>query len=142
MFQFEIYALPVPQKHTRFSRGHCYDPSAKDKAAIQWQARPFAPPQPFSDPAILDLTFYLPIPKSAPAMRKRQMANHVIHHIKRPDVDNLAYLVTNALKGIFYADDSQIVDLVMRKRYGEIPRTVVRITPIEQIAPTRGEECV
>ena len=69
------------------------------------------------------------------------MLNHVIHHIKRPDVDNCAYLVTNALKNIFYVDDSQIIDLVLSKRFAEKPKTIVKIMPIEEIAPTRGIEC-
>jgi Holliday junction resolvase RusA-like endonuclease len=141
MFLFEIHSEPIPQKQTQFSRGHAYDPSHKDRLAIQWQARPYAPKQPFFDPCVMDLTFYMPIPKATSGVRRRQMCNHIIHHVKRPDVDNLAYLVTNALKGIFYVDDSQITDLTLHKRYSDTPKTVVKITPLEQIAPTRGEQC-
>jgi Holliday junction resolvase RusA-like endonuclease len=142
MFLFEINSPPIPQKQTQFCRGHAYDPSAKDRRQIEWQAKPYAPAQPFLDPCVMDLTFYLPIPKATSGIRRRQMLNHVIHHIKRPDVDNLAYLVTNALKGLFYKDDSQITDLMLHKRFGENPRTVVKITPLEQLAPTRGDQFV
>lgn len=141
MFLFEIHSKPVPQKQTQFSRGRAYNPSSADQRHIQWQARPYAPKEPFSDPCAMDLTFYMPIPESTSGIRRRQMINGVIHHTKRPDVDNLAYLVTNALKGLFYADDSQITDMHLHKRYGEIPKTVVKITPIEEISPTRGSQC-
>jgi Holliday junction resolvase RusA-like endonuclease len=51
----------------------------------------------------------------------------MIKHITRPDVDNLAYIVTNAMKGIIYKDDSQIVEKHERKQYGIDPRLVVEI---------------
>lgn len=37
----------------------------------------------------------------------------------RPDVDNLAYGVTNALTGVIWPDDSQIVDQHIFKRYAD-----------------------
>jgi Holliday junction resolvase RusA-like endonuclease len=145
MFIFEIQGTPIPQKQTKFFRRAnfvgTYDPCSKQKEQIQWQSKPFAPTQPLCCPVKLDLTFYFPVPKSTSSVRRRQMLNHVIHHIVRPDADNCAYLITNALKKIFYQDDSQIIDLHIHKRYGEFPKTVVVITPIEGIAPTQGEKC-
>ena len=69
------------------------------------------------------------------------MENHVILPIKRPDVDNLAYLVTNSLKGIVYADDSQVVDLILHKRYGNDPRTVIKVIPIINHEQAFGDTC-
>lgn len=117
---------PVPQQQTKQSRGRWYDPSIKEKEMIIWQAREFAPKQPFDGPCEVDLMFYMPIPKTS-KIQARNMANGVILPIKRPDIDNLAYLVTNAMKGLFYQDDSQITDLSLHKRYGEQPKTVVKI---------------
>lgn len=141
MFLFEIHGDPVPQQQTRFARGIAYDPSKKAREMIQWQIKPYAPKDLLMGPIKVDLTFYFPVPKSVSKIRRRQMLNHVIHHIKKPDVDNCAYLVTNAMKKIFYNDDSQIIDLSMHKRYSEEPKTVVTIIPIEEIAPTRGDDC-
>jgi|SRR5579872_963240 len=142
MFIFEIIGNPIPQKQTQFIRstGIAYDPSKKDKTQIQWQVRPYAPKEPLLGPIKLDLTFYFQPPKSTSNVRRTQMLNHVIHHIKKPDADNCAYLITNALKGIFYRDDAQIIDLGIHKRYGEEAKTVVRIVAIHEIAPTRGDE--
>lgn len=143
MFLFEIHGDPIPQKQTQFVRatGIAYDPSKKHRLSIQWQVQPYAPKVPLHGPVSVDLTFYFVPPKSTSGVKRRQMLNHVIHHIKKPDADNCAYLVTNALKHIFYHDDSQIIDLSIHKRYAEIAKTVVKIIPIEEIAPTRGEEC-
>jgi len=143
MFIFEIHGDPIPQKQTQFIRasGIAYDPSRKEREKIQWQAKPYAPLEPLIGPILVDLAFFFIPPPSSSKIRKRQMLNHVIHHIKKPDADNCAYLITNALKGIFYRDDAQIIDLHIHKRFAEKAKTVVKIVPIEEIAPTRGIEC-
>jgi len=118
-----------------------YDPSSKDREKILWQIRAYAPSEPYGCPLKVDLTFFLPIPISISKVKKRQMINQVILPFKRPDIDNLGYLVTNAMKNILYKDDSQIVDLYMHKRYGEEPRTVVKIIPIINAEQARADEC-
>lgn len=75
----------------------------------------------------------MPIPKSTSAKIRAQMLNAVILPTKRPDFDNLAYLVTNALKKIVYADDSQVTDCIILKRYAERPRTEIEIHPLDPI---------
>jgi Holliday junction resolvase RusA-like endonuclease len=144
MFIFEILGNPIPQKQTQFIRasGIAYDPSRKERDQFLWHAKHYAPSEPLLGPVMVDLSFFFAPPASTSGVKRRQMLNHVIHHIKKPDADNCAYLVTNAMKGVFYHDDAQIIDLCIHKRYAEVPRTVVKITPIEEIAPTRGVECV
>ncbi len=143
MFLFEIHGDPIPQKQTQFIRktGIAYDPSKKSRSQIQWQSRPYAPSVPLQGPISVDITFYFAPPKSTSSVKRRQMLNHVIHHTKKPDADNCAYLITNALKGIFYDDDAQIIDLNIHKRFAEVAKTVVKIIAIEEIAPTRGVSC-
>jgi len=142
MYLFELHGNPIPQKQTQFTRTCiAYDPSKKNRELMQWQMKPYAPEQPISGPVMVDLTFYFEPPKSTSGIRRRQMLNHVLHHTKKPDADNCAYIVTNAMKNIFYTDDSQIIDLNIHKRYGDLAKTVVKVIPIEQIAPTRGEPC-
>lgn len=141
MFLFTIPGDPIPQKQTRFARGIAYDPSSKYRKAIEWQMKHYAPKTPLGGALDVDITFVFAVPKSTSGVRKRQMINHVIHHIKKPDADNCAYLITNAMKKIFYDDDSQIIDLHVHKRYGEVAQTVVRITPIHSAEPTQGGRC-
>jgi Holliday junction resolvase RusA-like endonuclease len=126
MYLFEIHQKPIPQKQTQWGRGKGYDPSKKDKETLIWQIRAYAPIKPIEGPVLVDIMFYMPIPKTS-KIQARNMANGAILPIKRPDVDNLAYLITNAMKGIFYEDDSQIVDLLLHKRYGEQTKTVVKV---------------
>lgn len=64
-------------------------------------------------PLALSVDFVMPRPISAP---KRSTPPAV----KRPDVDKLARAILDALTGIWFADDSAIVDLHARKRLAEI----------------------
>ena len=121
MIVFEVYGNPIPQKQTKFVRktGIAYNPSKKAQDQFQWQVKPYAPSEPLTCPIVLDLTFFVPIPQSKSKVKKRLMANHTILPIHKPDIDNLAYLITNAMKKIFYEDDAQIIDMYLHKRYSE-----------------------
>lgn len=68
---------------------------------------------PWAGPLALSLVFYFLRPKSLP--------KRVTRHAKRPDVDNLAKAVLDALRSIAYQDDGQITKLEVEKRYGEKP---------------------
>lgn len=51
----------------------------------------------------------------------------------RPDVDKLVRAVLDALTGVAYSDDSQVVQLVAQKRYcapGESERTIIAVSPM------------
>lgn len=139
MFQFELYGPLVPQKQTRWAckchQGHAYDPSKKDKEHIQWQIRPMAPEYPLTTPIELTLAFFFPIPKTTSKAMREQMLNRVILPDKKPDADNLAYLVTNALKEIVYDDDKRIVAQHIYKFYGPEPKIIIRVRPILQAQP-------
>jgi Holliday junction resolvase RusA-like endonuclease len=128
---FTLHLVPVPQKQTRFAfRGkypHAYDPSKPDLERIQWMIRPYAPKEVITGPVSVSYSFYLPIPKATSRVKTGQMDRNMIKHISKPDLDNLAYLVTNAMKGIIYHDDSQIVEKYERKQYGLDPRIVIEI---------------
>lgn len=60
-------------------------------------------------PVVLGLSFVLPRPVSLP---KRVQA-----HTKKPDVDKLTRAVLDALTGVVWQDDSQVVDVSATKRY-------------------------
>ena len=131
MLIFEIHTIPKPQKQTKFSYKGAYDPSKEYKTALQWQIKPYAPSNPILGPVRVHISFFLPIPKITPSMRRKQMINGLCVPWRRPDLDNLAYTVTNAMQDIIYKDDSQIIDLVLSKRYAEIPKIVIKILEMD-----------
>lgn len=135
MYRFTLSGNPIPQKQTRFSCRNgvprAYDPSKKDMEMIRWQVKPFAPPSPLQGPISLTLLFFLPIPKATSKVKRRQMIDRFILPVVKPDEDNLAYIVTNALKGLVYEDDRQICEKHVYKVYDELPRTEIIVKTIQ-----------
>lgn len=70
---------------------------------------------------------YYPIPKSASKKKRMDMAMGYVRPTKKPDCDNIAKIVCDALNGIVYHDDSQIYELTVIKKYSDTPRVTVRM---------------
>ncbi|MDB5593734.1 MAG: endodeoxyribonuclease RusA [Hyphomicrobiales bacterium] len=49
----------------------------------------------------------------------------------RPDVDNIAKLIADAINAIVYEDDAQVAALHVEKRYGPLPGIVVTVEPLD-----------
>lgn len=76
-------------------------------------------------PVRLCAGFYLPRPKSLGGKPRA--------HMTRPDVDKLARAIGDALTGVVWRDDSQVVQLKVEKQYaavGESPCAVIAVTPV------------
>jgi Holliday junction resolvase RusA-like endonuclease len=85
--------------------------------------RDHAPERLIDGPLIFVAKFYLQKPTTLP--RKFTMT---ALPTKRPDLDNLVHKMTDQFNGVFWRDDSQIVDVLARKRYSHDGRTGVEIT--------------
>ena len=131
MILFEIDGPPIPLSRPRSCRKgnfvSIYDSQKKEKAQTQWQIKSFYRESPLSVPLAVELTFYMPIPKMTSKIKKRLMLQGNIHHITKPDIDNLEKYVLDCMNGIVYTDDSHIDVMVCYKKYSEKPRTVVKI---------------
>lgn len=67
------------------------------------------------------------ISKSASKKKRLEMLGGTIRPTKKPDVDNLVKSILDALSGVAYKDDSQVVELTIGKIYSENPLTIVTI---------------
>lgn len=59
------------------------------------------------------------LPKSASKKTKAEMLANNIRPTKKPDIDNIAKVVFDALNGLAYGDDAQITNGTLVKKYGE-----------------------
>ena len=88
----------------------------------------------FVGPVAIGVVFQLPRPQSLP--------KRVLHHTKKPDLDKLARALKDALKGVLYQDDSQVVELHARKAYAApaaAPRAIVAVTEVADPDPVQPE---
>lgn len=125
-----IQGSPVAKGRPRFARrGNfvtTYTPTntAQAESEIQKEALNHIR-EPITAPVELSIVFYMAIPSSTSKKRAESLKN--APHVKRPDVDNLAKLVLDALNGIAWKDDSQVFKMTVEKRYSDNPRTEVTI---------------
>jgi Holliday junction resolvase RusA-like endonuclease len=128
-----IEGRPVPKARPRVYNGHGVTPTRtrRAEASLLAQARPYAPQEPLRGPLAVEVTSYLPVPSKA-TLKKRGVTIAACltgAHLPTgtPDADNLAKLATDALNGVMWVDDGQIVRLVSEKRYGLKPGTRIII---------------
>lgn len=72
------------------------------------------------------------IPKSKPKKTQTAMKLNMIWPTKKPDFDNIFKIICDALNGIAYADDAQIVEAQISKIFtaSNVPRVEVEICEI------------
>ncbi|MEW4368602.1 RusA family crossover junction endodeoxyribonuclease [Paenibacillus kandeliae] len=133
MIQFTVLGEPVAQGRPRASTvsGHIrmYDPakSSDYKDYVRLAASAHAPKILLEGPLSMMLTVYRSTPKSFSNKKTAAAEAGQIKPTTKPDVDNYLKGVKDALKGVIWKDDSQVVEVFARKRYSTRPRIEVKI---------------
>ena len=70
---------------------------------------------------------WLAIPVSWPKKKQASALDGTLRPTGKPDLDNVAKLLADALNGILWHDDSQIVALEVEKHYGASPATALSV---------------
>lgn len=73
----------------------------------------------------VDLDIRLMVPMSWSAKKRAQALEGQIHPTKKPDADNVTKAIFDAMNGIVWGDDVQVVRLSLCKRYGATPGVTV-----------------
>ena len=81
------------------------------------QALPYKPAEPLTGPITVRIALALPVPASWSKRKRQAAAEGDLLPTGRPDLDNFAKLILDALNGVFFGDDAQIVDLRATKAY-------------------------
>lgn len=133
MISFTIPGKPVAQGRPRAARrGNrimMYDPKpSKDyKEYVAKIAKEYAPEEPTEAALGVQMKIYREIPKSTTKKDRKLINEGLKRPIVRPDTDNYTKAILDALNGIIYKDDSQIVDLKASKYYSDDPRVEIKI---------------
>jgi len=124
MVTFKVDADPVGKQRARYAkRGNFVQTYTPDKtrnyeslikeAAIEAMGAS----EPLETPVTLYLYIRAPIPKSLPKKRIEACLNGLDKPIKKPDASNVLKSVEDAMNGVVYKDDSQIVNIHVSKVY-------------------------
>jgi Holliday junction resolvase RusA-like endonuclease len=77
----------------------------------------------------VDIQAHYPVPKSWNRGKTNEAVQGITRPTVKPDCDNIAKSVCDALNGVAYTDDRLICRLDVRKQYGTVPMVVVIIRP-------------
>ena len=82
-------------------------------------------------PVSLNIFMVIEPPKSMPKRRRQWLIENRCAVTKKPDLDNIAKLIGDALNGVAFEDDSQVAELWVKRVYGETSKTVVSVSSLE-----------
>lgn len=145
MIEFTVYGEPVAQGRPRFSTAggfvKAYDPakSGDYKQFVKLAAREFAPASLLEGPIKMKLVVYRSMPgylSKSPKKAAAAEAGEVVPTSK-PDIDNYLKGVKDALKGVIWKDDSQVVEVYALKRYSARPRIELKIIELQTADPAK-----
>jgi len=110
MTRFTIYSALMPSPRPRVTRNGTYMPKkyTKLKDTIRYTAMCLKPFERVPLKVTIEATYKAP-----------KSVNRRKYHMPLGDVDNLAKTVLDALNGVLFEDDTQVVDLRVKKRYGD-----------------------
>ena len=134
MVHFEIEITPVAKGRPRYARRgnfvQTYTPTKtrEYEDVIRENAKmAMGMSDPLETPLNVYLCFGMPIPSSTPKKALESYLNGSVRHTKKPDLDNLGKAVLDAMNGVVYLDDNQIVRLTIEKKYSKLPFVSVSV---------------
>lgn len=140
MCDFEVEGKPVGKGRPRFKRmGNFVQTYTPEKTAeyeklvrLRFQN---AGGVITDKPVKIEIVAFFAPPKSTKKRDKAEMLMNKILPTKKPDCDNIAKIILDALNRIAYKDDSQVIELIVKKRFAAETRVYVHIEEID----TRGD---
>lgn len=138
-YRFVLHCTPTAQARVRHTVrcGH----SVAYKSAGQKSAEAVlddllskrAPEKPLDGPLVLEFIAGMPIPASTSKKQLEAMLRGEIAHTKKPDLDNMAKQLKDAMtRAGFWGDDKQVVALRCSKRYAAVPHWEVAVYAQEE----------
>lgn len=137
MIEIMLAGVPVGKGRPRFvkSTGRAFTPEKtvrfEDRLSIVAQEA-MAGRAPLDGPLAVEVEIRMPVPLSKPKRWRDHALSGVIRPTKKPDADNFAKML-DACNMIVWVDDSQIVDLHVKKIYHEAPAFVARVREIGSV---------
>lgn len=131
MPSFFVPCTPVGKARPRVVRGHAFTPERTrrcEDTVREWFRRLSAAspkdlhPIPRPTAISVTVTAFMPVPKSWSKRKAHLARTSRLLHTSRPDADNLGKLILDALNGVAWNDDSQVVDLAIHKVYASSDR--------------------
>jgi len=131
-----IDALPIAKQRPRFGRGKVYTPMKTkiwEKTVASIAKISMIGKDVFNGAVSVDILVQQHPTLSWPQWKYDAALSGYIAHTAKPDIDNVAKGILDAMNGIVYVDDSQIRRLSVNKQYGLCNLVKIEIEPLPQV---------
>ena len=75
----------------------------------------------------VEIIAYMKIPKNTSKKKEKEMLDGIISPTKKPDIDNIAKSILDALNKFVFKDDNQVSKITVEKKYGQVEKVYVKI---------------
>ena len=127
VISFTVEGTPVAKGRPRFARRGNFISTYTPKKTLSYEQRiakeakfTMDTNEPLRTPVAVIIEIVLEVPKSYSKKRTFDCLTNEESPLKKPDLDNCGKLILDAMNGIVYIDDCQIISLHITKKYGAI----------------------
>lgn len=125
---FPVNCLPVPKGRPRFRKTKNFVQTYTPKKTLDFEEvvrtrakEAMGSSEPLEGPIEAFFFIRLPVPQSYHKSRSKACLEGLESPIKRPDLDNYAKSILDAMNEVVYKDDSQVISLHIKKIYAADP---------------------
>ncbi len=141
--QFTVHGQPVAKGRPRFrivrpKNGPEFVNAYTDAQTVAYEAKVAMAAKiamdgrfPSSAPIEIMLELRMQIPESWTKKKRLAASMGTVRATKKPDADNVLKGIKDAMNGIVWVDDSQVVVLTVRKTYHADPCVIVAVREVE-----------
>ena len=137
MIEFTVVGEPKGKGRPRFSRVGKFTKTYTDAKTKMYEEKianaarlHMYPHEPLETPLSITLIFHIGVPKSYSKKRTTDCLTGKEWPTKKPDVDNIAKAFLDAMNGIVYKDDVQVIRLHAYKKYSIDPHVHITVSEV------------
>lgn len=134
MIEFTVYNEVLGKARPRFKRVGNYVQTYTDEKTVNYEnlvklsyVNSNCESYLEGEPLWCEIKTYFTPPKSTSNKKRKQMLEGTIRPTKKPDPDNIAKGILDALNKVAFNDDTQIVSLIVTKEYGIEDKAIIKI---------------
>jgi len=134
---FQVEGDPKGKGRPRFTRAGKFTRVYTDKQTLDYEAQikffaaeAMGSTDPLETPVSVFLYIRHAVPQSYSKKRTEACLSGLEQPCKKPDIDNIAKTYLDGMNGVVFLDDTQVVDLHVKKVYSAVPGVDVMIMEI------------
>jgi len=134
---FQVEGEPKGKGRPRFTRAGKFTRVYTDKQTLDYEAlikffaaEAMGSTDPLETPVSVYLYIRHGVPKSYSKNQTEACLSGLVRPCKKPDIDNVAKTYLDAMNGVIFKDDTQVIDLHVKKVYSAVPGVDVMVMEI------------